>query len=86
MTLSDFEFNPNQVVLDFNETYSLSIINDGYGKDRGLYEIAPFVNGEMTELPGITDGDTVVGFLTEHEVVSIIKKMVVISGKDPVQV
>jgi len=80
-----------QIVLDFGR-YHLSIIDDGYGSDRGLYEIAAFdacdgVATNMTELPGITaEGDSVKGFLTESDVDVIIKKMTTITGTEPRQV
>ena len=80
-----------QIVLDFGK-YHLSIIDDGYGSDEGLYEIAVFdacdgVATDMTELPGITaEGDTVKGYLTESDVDAIIKKMYTITKKEPVQV
>ena len=80
-----------QIVLDFGK-YHLSIIDDGYGSDKGLYEIAAFnakdgVGLSMTELPGITnEGDTVQGHLTEADVDAIIKKMYSITGKEPTQV
>ena len=80
-----------QIVLDFGK-YHLSIIDDGYGSDRGLYEIAAFdacdgVASSMTELPGITaEGDTVQGHLTEADVDAIIKKMYTLTGKEPTQV
>jgi hypothetical protein len=83
--------NSRQAVLDFGD-YHLSIINDGYGSDQGLYEIGVFAanNGVatgLTELPGITaEGDTVKGNLTEADVGAIIKKMYLITGKSPVQV
>jgi|TARA_B110000483_G_C17890047_1_gene425152 hypothetical protein len=87
MKLADFEFTPTQMVLEFGDKYSLSIINNGYGKDHGLYEIAVFAKGSLTEMPGITvEGDTVKGYLTEDEVNAIIVKMFTITGKDPVQV
>lgn len=80
-----------QIVLDFGR-YHLSIIDDGYGSDKGLYEIATFdacdgVASGMTELPGITEeGDTVKGWLTESDVDAIIKKMYSITGNVPQQV
>lgn len=80
-----------QAVLDFGD-YHLSIINDGYGADRGLYEIGVFaaadgVASNMTELPGVTaEGDTVKGHLTKEDVDAIIKKMYTITGKEPVQI
>jgi|TARA_R110001606_G_scaffold90835_2_gene203009 hypothetical protein len=87
MKLSNFNFNPTQILLNFGEKYSLSIINNGHGKAEGLYEIGMFSKGVMTEMPGITiEGDTVRGFLTEDEVDIIIKKLVTVSRHDPVQV
>jgi hypothetical protein len=75
-----------QIVLAFGE-YELSIIDDGYGRDRGLLEIGTLKNGSMTALPGITDEtDTVKGYLTEADVDAIIIKMYTISGKQPEQI
>jgi len=38
-------------------------------------------------MPGITEqGDTVKGFLSQDEVVAIIKKMHLVTGKEPKQV
>lgn len=80
-----------QIVLDFGK-YHLSIIDDGYGSDRDLYEIAVFnacdgVASGMTELPGITaEGDTVQGYLTESDVDLIFKKMYLITGQQPEQI
>jgi hypothetical protein len=80
-----------QAVLDFGD-YHLSIINDGYGCEQGLYEIGVFAAADgvasgLTELPGITeDGDSVKGHLTEADVDIIIKKMYLLTGKSPVQV
>lgn len=80
-----------QAVLDFGR-YHLSIIDDGYGADQGLYEIGVFaaqdgVASNLIELPGITeDGDTVKGYLTESDIDAIIKKMYLITGKTPQQV
>ena len=98
MQLADFEMlrkergtEGRQAVLDFGN-YHLSIINDGYGSDRGLYEIGVFsaadgVASGMTELPGITDNDdTVRGNLTEEDVNVIIKKMYTITTRIPRQI
>ena len=80
-----------QIILDFGK-YHLSIIDDGYGRDSGLYEICAFnasdgVATGMTELPGITaEGDTVQGYLTEADVDGIIMKMYTITKQEPVQV
>ena len=49
-----------------------------------LYEIGVFKDGNLVELPGITEpGDSVKGFLTEEGVEAIIKKMHLVSGSDP---
>jgi hypothetical protein len=98
MQLADFEMlqkdtftKGNQAVLDFGD-YHLSIIDDGYGSDRGLYEIGVFsaadgVATDMVELPGITaEGDTVKGYLTETDVNVIIKKMHTITTRIPRQI
>jgi len=79
-----------QIVLDFGK-YHLSIIDDGYGSDRGLYEIAAFdacdgVATNMTVLPGVTaEGDTVQGYLTESDVDAIITKLFYATGNQPQQ-
>ena len=78
-----------QALMKFGDKYELSIIQNesSYGNVKGLYEIAVFHNGDLHELPGITEeGDSVKGFLTEENVVGIIKKMHLVSGADPVQV
>ena len=79
-----------QCVLQFGDQHQLSIISgDGaYGGDKGLYEIAIFVNGEFGSLPGINEhvNDDVMGYLTEADVGAIIKKMYFLTGKSPRQV
>lgn len=77
-----------QVILDFGN-YQLSVVSNtfSYGGADGLYEIAVFKNGSQQELPGVTNtGDTVKGYLTETDVDLILKKMYIITGKEPVQV
>lgn len=99
MQLSDFEWKKkdisiwdgSQIVLDFG-SYQLSIINDGYGRDRGLYEIAVFesndgLSGGFARLPSITGvDDDVVGYLSEDDVNGIIKKLYFVTGHTPTQV
>ena len=75
-----------QALLLFGGDYELSIVKNeaSYGNAKGLYEIAVFKDNDQVELPGITkEGDTVKGYLTEDEVVGIIKKMHLITGADP---
>jgi len=80
-----------QIVLDFGR-YHLSIIDDGYGREKGLYEIAVFdakdgVAIQQIELPGITwSGDTVKGHLTENDVNDIINKLYWLSANVPEQI
>ena len=77
-----------QVLLDFGD-YDLSIVSNAtsYGGDKGLYEIAPFKNGQMVNMPGITEEhDTVKGWLTEADVDTIIKKMYFFTGVSPRQI
>lgn len=99
MKLADFQFMPkgdtgflgNQMVLDFGK-YHLSVIDGGYGRDEGLYEIAVFnardgVASNFVRLPGITaDDDDVLGYLTESAVDAIILKLFAITGTKPVQI
>lgn len=83
LRLDNYTFNKNQIVLKFGD-YDLSIINDGYGGNRGMYEIGVFKDDDMVELPGVTaEGDTVKGFLTESEVDEILLKMYSITKADP---
>lgn len=95
MKFWDFEMMPTetpkgvQAVLQFGDDYELSIVSNeySYGGSKGLYEIMVIKNGEQTELPGVTEeGDAIKGFLSEEEVVSILKKMYLITGKKPVQI
>jgi hypothetical protein len=94
MQFKDIQFNETkmpkgiQSLVDFGN-YQLSIIKNesSYGNDQGLYEIAVFKDNQQVELPGITEqGDTVKGFLSTDEVVAIIKKMHLVTGKEPKQV
>ena len=64
---------------------NLSVVkhSGSYGNQKGLYEIGVFddTNDNMIEVSGITaEGDTVKGWLSEYEVVEIIKKMQSVSG------
>jgi hypothetical protein len=93
--LTDFEMMPTempkgvQAVLQFGEDYELSIVSNdvSYGGSKGLYEIMVLKNGQQSELPGVTNqGDSIKGFLSEAEVDGILKKMYLITGKQPVQI
>ena len=78
----------HQAVLSFGD-YELSIISgDGaYGTKNAPFEIAVFKNGNMVEMPGITEADdTVKGWLTKSEVDAIIKKMYLLTGTTPRQI
>ena len=95
MQLKDFEMMPTespkgvQAILKFGDAYELSIIQSefSYGGSKGLYEIAVFKNGAMTEMPGITyENDTVRGYLTEADVNGIISKMYFATGAKPEQI
>ena len=73
----DSLYDGKSAVIPFGD-YELSIVSHSgsYGGKQGLYEIAVFKDVDQVELPGITnEGDTVKGFLTESDVVCIIKKM-----------
>lgn len=76
-------YDGKSAVIPFGK-YELSIVSHSmsYGGKQGLYEIAVYKadTDDQVELPGITnEGDTVKGFLTESDVVTIIKKMQTIS-------
>ena len=89
MKFSDIKFTKTkmpkgiQAILKFGE-YELSIIKSdfSYGGKNGYYEIAVFKGEGQIELPGITEGDTVKGWLSEDDVTGILLKMVTISGID----
>ena len=75
-----------QSLIKFGDEYELSIVKSdfSYGGSQGLYEIAVFKGNGQVNMPGITeDNDTVKGFLSENEVVGVIKKMHLITGADP---
>ena len=79
-------YDGKQAVIPFGD-YELSIVShsSSYGGKQGLYEIAVYKadTNDQVELPGITrEGDTVKGFLTEEDVVCIIKKMQAITKKE----
>lgn len=77
-----------QLVLDFKK-YELSVVkHDGsYGGTQGLFEIMVSDANGGVELPGITEpGDTVKGWLTLEDVSVICKKLISITGVEPVKV
>ncbi|MAV07985.1 MAG: hypothetical protein CMQ88_02145 [Gammaproteobacteria bacterium] len=91
MKFKDIKFNQTtmpkgiQSMIKFGD-YDLSVVKNtsSYGGSQGLYEIAVFKDNEQVELPGITQaGDTVKGYLSESEVEGIIKKMHLVTGRDP---
>ena len=59
--------------------YKVSVVKSSmsYGGDRGLYEMGFFdpETNDMVEVPGITNNDTVVGFLTETRVEEILENL-----------
>jgi hypothetical protein len=79
----------SQCVLAFGDEYELSIISGqgAFSTKNAPYEIAVIKNGDLVEMPGITDkDDTVKGYLTEDDVGAIIKKMYFLTGKSPRQI
>ena len=77
-----------QLVLDFKK-YELSVVkhNGSYGGTQGLFEIMVRDASGGVELPGITEpGDTVKGWLTLEDVSVICKKLMSITGVEPVKV
>lgn len=96
MKLSNYEMikkdyiDGYQCVLSFDDHHELSIISGegAHGNKVAPYEVAIFVNGEFAHLPGINETieDDVIGYLTETDVNSIIKKLYFITGHVPKQV
>ena len=91
MKFKDIKFNQTtmpkgiQSMIKFGD-YDLSVVKNtsSYGGSQGLYEIAVFKGSGQVEMPGITQaGDTVKGYLSESEVEGIIKKMHLVTGRDP---
>ena len=80
------EFGGEQCILQFGD-YELSVISgDGaYGTKIAPYEIAVFKSGNITAMPGITEDDDVLGYLTSEQVDTIIKKMYFVTGVSPEQ-
>jgi len=70
--------------------HQLSIITGkgAQSNKNAPYEAAIFINGEIAHLPGINQDfeDDVIGYLTEADVSSIIKKMYLLTGKSPRQI
>ena len=87
-TFEDLNFKPDEHImrmirtkLSVGEKYGLSIVQL---PDSNTYEIGALVNGELTELPGITaEGDTVKAGLSPDDITGIILKMQSISASDP---
>jgi len=81
----------NQILLDFDR-FHLSIIDDGYGGKKGLYEIQTYLAEQGValhplEMLGITEKhDTVKGFLSEAAVDDIIVKLYWLSACSPKQI
>lgn len=80
MKFSELKFEPmsnggNRAVVRFGD-YGLSIIDNGYGRERDLYEVGTFYKNKLANLlPAHTGDDTVVGNCTESHVEFIIEAM-----------
>ena len=83
----DKEFGGEQCILSFGD-YELSVISGtgAYGTKNAPYEIAVFKSGNFTTMPGITEDDDVLGYLTSEQVDTIIKKMYFVTGVTPEQI
>ena len=75
------------IELQFNADFMMSIVDDGYGKEQGLYELGVFYKGEMREVYHVTNkGDTVAGFLNEKELEHRIDLLAHYTRSVPVQI
>ena len=81
MKFSELNFNRmsdggNQAIVNVGNEYGLSIIDNGYGKERGMYEVGTLFHGELTNLlPSMTGDDTVVGYCTPDAVEMIFEAL-----------
>ena len=67
--------------IKFGPKYSLSIIKE---PQKSLYEIGALINGELNELPGITDeGNSIRQGLSPEDINFLIMKMHTISTELP---
>lgn len=67
----------------FDNGYGASVINDGYGSESGLYELAVLgPSGDLTYDTPITSD--VLGFLNESEVADALDKIAALSASDVV--
>jgi hypothetical protein len=57
----------------FSNAYGASVIDDGYGAESGLYELAVLRDGAITHDTPITDD--VLGYLTEAEVAATLDRI-----------
>ena len=79
MKFSELKFNRmsnggNQAIVSVGNEYGLSIIDNGYGKERGMYEVGTLFHGQLAiTLPSFTGDDTVVGHCTPSAVEMIIE-------------
>ena len=83
----DNEFGGEQCILSFGD-YEISVISGtgAYGTKNAPYEIAVFKSGNFTTMPGITEDDDVLGYLTSEQVDAIIKKLYFLTGISPEQI
>lgn len=71
--------NQNQIVIGFPNGYGASVVNNGYGRDSGLYEVAVVrlgpegVGYDITYDTEITDD--VLGWQTEADVVDVLNRV-----------
>ena len=66
-------FRPNQVLVDFANGYTASVINDGYGSREGLTELAVLYQGAVCYDTPVTDD--VLGHLTREELLTALLKV-----------
>ena len=81
-TFSDLEFDRkrnSQALVKFPNGYSASVINNGYGSDEGLYELAVLHGNSINYDTPITDD--VEGYLTEEQVTYLLGKVAALPAK-----
>lgn len=75
-----------RILMQFGPNVQMSIINDGYGKESGLLEVAVFHKGYLRHVHNVTEKDGIAGYLTAERVQEKINKLAEWVNYQPVQI
>lgn len=73
-------FTGNQARMEFDNGYGVSVINYGYGRDEGLYELAIMRDDGLCYDTPITND--VLGYLTEEDVTKYMRLVQLLPKKE----